>query len=71
MPDDRIVIRRLTSLYETPTKHSNRYFASFAYYERGNDGNLQWTGESESCEFTVAELYEFLKPKLKKESMGR
>ena len=62
------LIRHLTSLYKT-NEHSDTYFISFAYYDRDNYGSLRWTGDSESGEFTIEELYEFIKPRLTKESI--
>lgn len=44
-----------------------KWFVDFAYYNKDEFGHLEWTGDSESCEFTEDELYELVKPKLKKE----
>jgi len=53
-------IRKLISLYYD--KNMIKYYIDYAYYE-----NDKWIGESESCYLTKEELYNLIKPKLKKE----
>ena len=60
------MIRRLTTLAEG-FFNPGKWYISFGYYKRDKFDHLEWTGDSESCEFTEDELYELVKPRLKAE----
>lgn len=60
------MIRKLTTLAEG-FYNPGKWYVSFAYYQQDEFGRLEWTGDSEVCEFTEDELYEMIKPKLKAE----
>jgi len=60
------MIRKLVTLAEG-FYNAGKWYISFAYYNRDEFGRLEWTGDSESCEFTEDELYELVKPRLKSE----
>lgn len=56
-------IRKLISLHP----RDGKWFISFSYYIDNYNGNIKYTGESESGYLSEEELYELLKPKLRKE----
>jgi hypothetical protein len=60
------MIRKLTSLAKG-FYNAGKWYVSFAYYEKDKFDCLRWTGDSESCELTEDELYEIVKPRLRKE----
>lgn len=60
------MIRKLVTL-SNGYYHPGKWYVSFAYYNRDEFGRLEWTGDSENCEFTEDELYELVKLRLKAE----
>lgn len=58
------MIRKLTTLAKG-FYNPGKWYVSFAHYKQNKFGALEWTGDSEGCEFTEDELYEIIKFKLK------
>lgn len=58
--------RRLVTLAEG-FYHPGKWYVSFGYYDMDEFGHLKYAGQSENCELTEDELYDLLKPKLRKE----
>lgn len=60
-------IRKLITLSEG-FYNKGKWYISFAYYDDKDEfGRLEWTGDSENCELTEDELYDLVKPRLKRE----